>query len=143
MKIAKVRSIISGKMFGVITRRSGIERTRAVPVAPGPLPRTAGYKWSVVKAVRVVRDRGRREREGTDRFDERRGSETLRAPHYGRQKSAGRAATAACLHSPMRRRNCFGSRRKIDYTESPSVFDAYSTRNYVASTNVSVLRCQL
>lgn len=35
----------------------------------------------------------RREQEGT--FDERRGFETLRAPHYGRQKSAG-DAPAAC-----------------------------------------------
>lgn len=62
-------------------------------VAPGPLPLTwtAGYKWSVVKVVRVVARR--REQEGT--FDERRGFETLRAPHYGRQKSAG-DAPAAC-----------------------------------------------
>lgn len=34
----------------------------------------------------------RREQEGT--FDERRGFETLRALHYGRQKSAGDAPTA-------------------------------------------------
>lgn len=57
----------------------------------GPLTWTAGYKWSVVKVVRVVARR--REQEGT--FDERRGFETLRALHYGRQKSAG-DAPAAC-----------------------------------------------
>lgn len=90
----------------VITLKRRVSRGSGpwlVTPEPPPFPRTAGYKWSVVKVVRVARER-QREREGT--FDSMRDEGPEQSVHFVTvgKKASGRDATSyLCI--PVRRRD--------------------------------------
>ena len=108
------------QILGIIVAGIGIrEGQDHIPVNPGQV----GYKWSIVKIEAVARGQRRtgekREEEAGSGLDEGRGvRDTSRAPSRWAKKDTGQAATTAFGRGG---RNCFGSRRTINYTKSRKV----------------------